>query len=536
MNQSLKSIDEKIKLLNQTDCFYDKNTTILELFEQQVRKEPEKTALIFNREEMTYRKLNEKANCLARTLRQKGVKPNAIVAVIADRSFEMMIGVFAVLKAGGAYLPIPPKTPLKRMQMIIDDSGVQITLIQQQHIQIDLGNVQILNLNDVSLYKGPADDLTVVHTPEDLAYVIFTSGSTGKPKGTMIEHHSLINRLAWMQKKYPIDRNDTLLQKTPFGFDVSVWELFWWAMTGSRLCLLAPGFEIFPQAIVDAVEKHRVSVIHFVPSMLNAFLNYLKPSNDLEKLSALKQVFASGETLTANQVRLFKQTIFKHHGTKLTNLYGPTEATIDVSYYDCRFDTQIPLKIPIGKPIDNTKLFIASHNELQDTEEIGELCISGVGLAAGYLGRADLTQEKFVPSLLNENERMYRTGDLAKILTNGNIEYHGRIDNQVKINGLRIELEEIEVVLSSHPGIDQCAAVIENKEGELPRMAAFYSLIGHPDHEPVGTKDFIAYLKDFLPEYMVPNLFCELVKFPLNQNGKIDRKALAVRLREQYIN
>ncbi|WP_273479177.1 amino acid adenylation domain-containing protein, partial [Acetivibrio straminisolvens] len=364
-----------------------------------------------------------------------------------------------------------------------------------------------------------------VNDARSLAYVIYTSGSTGKPKGAMIEHYSVINRLGWMQRKYPIGKEDTILQKTPYTFDVSVWELFWWFFEGSKVCFLEPGGEKDPGVIIDEVERSGITTMHFVPSMLNMFLEYLEEGTGLERISSLRQVFASGEALGTKQVARFNRLLGKRHGTRLINLYGPTEATVDVSYFDCPLDEDIDL-VPIGKPIDNIRLYIVDkYNNLQPVGIPGELCIAGDGVGRGYLNRPELTKEKFVQNPFTEFENgmgsgdtdtafrgvMYRTGDLARWLSDGNIEYLGRIDHQVKVRGFRIEPGEIEEELLKHKDIKE-AVVMARKDADGGNYLCAY-ITGDREIAPSELRE---HLTKSLPEYMVPSYFIRLDKMPLS--------------------
>lgn len=510
-----------IHKVNDTEAEYPRNNTIHELFEKQVEKNPDNIAAIFGNEHLTYRELNIKSNQLAWLLRKKGVRRNQIVGIMVNRSMEMLIGIFGILKAGGAYLPISPDNPDKRIEYMLSDSGINILLTQSKFShKCSTFKLDIINLEDKSIYDGLGNNIPGASSPNDLIYVIYTSGSTGKPKGVMIEHHSVVNRLIWMQEKYPIGENDTILQKTPFVFDVSVWELFWWSITGSRVCFLQPGFEKFPQAIIEEVEKSNITVLHFVPSMLNSFLNYVDGTEEVKRLKSLKQIFASGEELTVSHVKKFNRIIRSEVMAKLTNLYGPTEATVDVTYYDCPIDENIE-KIPIGKPIKNIKAYIFRDSKLLPVGEIGELCISGEGLARGYLNNPELTKEKFVDNPVLKSQKMYRTGDLAMFLPDGNIEFKGRKDYQIKLRGLRIELGEIESIINEYKDVDQCAVIVKNKNSLNPAIVAF--IVKRADFE---IKDFKQYLKEHLPDYMVPNQYIFLDEMPLTTNGKINRNRL----------
>jgi amino acid adenylation domain-containing protein len=378
----------------------------------------------------------------------------------------------------------------------------------------------IVDLDDAGVYRGSTANPAVVARPRDLAYVIYTSGSTGKPKGVMIEHRSLVNRLHWMQHAYPIGERDVILQKTPYTFDVSVWELFWWALTGATLCFLMPGGERFPLAIVETVRKHRVSVVHFVPSMLNVFLEYLDGKRDsVRSLATLRRVFASGEALAPSHVRKFNDIVAAAAGARLTNLYGPTEATVDVSYFDCPADDGVGV-VPIGRPIHNTRFYVMADSHQTPIGEPGELCIAGVGLARGYLNNPALTDEKFVVDPV-AGERIYRTGDVARWLPDGNIEYLGRNDFQVKIRGLRIELGEIENTIRAYPGIVDCVAVVRRCSETVILIVAYVVCRGDIDIGVLKRN-----LARVLPDYMIPNQFVQIDEMPLTSSGKADRKAL----------
>ncbi len=479
----LKDIDitsqaEKKQILesfNDTYAHYPLNKTVHELFEEQVEKTPDNVAVIFEDNKLTYKELNQKSNQLARELRNRGVRADSIVGIMVERSLEMVVGIMGILKAGGAYLPISPDYPPDRIEYILEDSGAKLLLTQTK--LADRVNIKdLIDLEEENIYKAAVENLDNISTSTNLAYVIYTSGSTGKPKGTMIEHHSLINRLKWMQKQYPLCQKDVILQKTTYTFDVSVWELIWWSLEGAAVCMLSQGAEKDPQEIVKAIEKHNITVMHFVPSMLNMFLEHLKINGELSRLKSLRQVFASGEALTLHQVEMFNRLINKNCGTLLANLYGPTEAAIDVSYFDCTIDKELD-KVPIGKPIDNIKLYIVDkNNKLQPVGVSGELCIAGVGLARGYLNRPELTAEKFVNNPFEEGTRMYKTGDLAKWLPDGNIEFLGRIDDQVKIRGFRIELGEVENALNKCPYIKDSVIIHRKDNFGVGYLAAYIAV------------------------------------------------------------
>ena len=364
--------------------------------------------------------------------------------------------------------------------------------------------------------------VTNINSEKDLAYVIYTSGSTGIPKGTMIEHKSLINRLSWMQKSYSISEDDIILQKTPYTFDVSLWELFWWSFTGASVKMIKNGDEKDPNEIVNLIYENSVTTIHFVPSMLNVFLDYIE--NDIElcrKVSSLKRVFASGEALKTNSVIKFKKLLYDSNNIELINLYGPTEATVDVSYFDCFEDNELK-SVPIGKPIDNIKLYVLDRNlQLQPVGVPGELCISGIGLSRGYLNREDLTESKFIENPFIKGEKIYKTGDLARWQQDGNIEYLGRIDFQVKIRGLRIELGEVESALLSIDEINE-AVVIANED--LSGDKSLYSFF--TSNKKLSIDKLKNVLENTLLKYMIPSYFYQIDEIPLTSNGKVNRKKL----------
>ncbi|WP_068774945.1 non-ribosomal peptide synthetase [Paenibacillus sp. FJAT-26967] len=532
---------------NDTSASFPQEETLHGRFEKQAAKTPDNTAVWFENQHLSYRELNERSNRLARTLRAEGVGPDQPVGILLQRSLEMIVGIYAILKAGGAYVPIDPDYPQERIRFTLEDSGANLLLTQahlaEQAGQSFDGKVLVLDEAAIHTSSDPSDaagtkesvyhtdgsDLEPLSGPNHAAYVIYTSGSTGRPKGVVVEHRSVINRIMWMHDRYGLSARDTILQKTAFTFDVSVWELFWWSMVGSKVCLLPVGGEKNPEQIVEAIERGRVSTMHFVPAMLHAFTEYLEqlpPEIVQTKLGTLRHVFASGEALPPQHVARFQRLLSAIGGTKLINLYGPTEATVDVSYFDCEPTEEYPV-IPIGKPIQNIRLYILKEGteQLQPLGVAGELCISGVGVARGYLNRPELTAEKFTANPFTGGEegfeRMYRTGDLARWMPDGNIEYLGRIDHQVKIRGYRIELGEIEAQMLAVDGIQEAVVTAwESKDGSKNLCAYLVAA------EPLGLPELRKALQPKLPGYMIPAYMVQLERMPLSINGKIDRKAL----------
>ncbi|WJM11232.1 amino acid adenylation domain-containing protein [Paenibacillus sp. PK1-4R] len=516
----LVTLEEKQQLhaFNDTAAKYPREATIHGLFEAQVEKTPDAVAVVYGDQQLTYAELNTRANQLAWTLREHGVGAECIVAIMAERSLELMVGLYGILKAGGAYLPIDPSLPAERIGYMLRDSGTAVLLLDpgQDPCGFEGAVVELAPQGQTQSESNPP----LEQDSDSLAYVIYTSGTTGNPKGVMIEHRSVINRLQWMQHRYPIGEQGVILQKTPITFDVSVWELFWWGMTGARVCLLPPQGEKDPVILAETIERHGVTVMHFVPSMLSVFLEQAGDAFNREQLGSLRRVFASGEALKPQQVTGFYKLMEGSEAT-LHNLYGPTEATVDVTYYDSA-STFAEGVVPIGKPIANTQLYIVNdHRQLQPMGVAGELCIAGEGLARGYLNQPELTAEKFVDNPFEPGTKMYRTGDLARWLPDGNLEYLGRIDHQVKIRGYRIECGEIEVQLLTHVHIREAVVVArEDEQGQTYLCAYLVS------DEVVPVAELRDHLAAQLLDYMIPSYFVELENIPLSNNGKVDRKAL----------
>ena len=519
---------ERIARFNRTGHAFPDRVTLHGLIEAQVLRDGSATAVIcehdktFGTAALTYAQLNAKANQVAHLLRASGVGPGSIIGLLVERSFSMMIGLLGILKAGGAYLPIATDNPPDRIRYLLQDAGVRILLTQQKTSDFVSFDGKIINLENPGTYEGPAANPSALAQSDDLAYVIYTSGSTGRPKGVMIEHRCVVNRLHWMQSAYPITSDDIILQKTPYYFDVSVWELLWWAMTGAKLCLLRPGGEKIPMVLLDTIRRQHVTVLHLVPSMLNVFLEYLdgRDAATFAGLASLRRVFASGEALMPAHVRKFNDLLGSKSGAKLTNLYGPTEATVDVTWFDCPAGNDFD-RIPIGRPIYNTQLHIIKDGRAAPIGEPGELCIAGIGLARGYLNNPALTAEKFTDNPLNPGERIYRTGDIARWLPDGNVEYLGREDHQVKIRGLRIELGEIENTIREFSGVADCVVTVKRYSENVILIVAYLV-----ERTPLDLSLLKNHLKERLPEYMVPSHFELIPEIPLTATGKANRNAL----------
>ncbi|WP_436866196.1 non-ribosomal peptide synthase/polyketide synthase [Bacillus fungorum] len=497
----------------------DAPDTLAVHFETRVAQSPDAVALIYGNRQLTYREVNKLANQLAYHLRERGVEANQLVGIMAERSLEMVIGIFAILKAGGAYLPIDPHLPEERIQYMLKDSGVKLLLTQeiwQKHVAFA---GEVLNLEDEKLYQGDATDLKPLSKLNDLAYVIYTSGSTGKPKGVMVTQRNVLHILYALEQLYPFNESDVYLLKTPFTFDVSVSELFGWIQGGGKLAILEPQAEKDPVRLFEAIKDYQVTHVNFVPSMLHSFLESLKDKLP-RKLPALRYVFSAGEALKKETVKTFFELF---EGVRLENLYGPTEITIYASHFSVE-EMQRESSIPIGKPLPNTKAYVVDENlQLQPLGVPGELCISGLGVTKGYLNREGLTEEKFVPVPWAVDERMYRTGDLVRWLPNGDLEYLGRMDDQVKLRGFRIELGEIQATLESHAAVRESVVVVREDQLQDQRLVAY--IVVQPN-QALATSELRHFLKRKLPEYMVPSVFVTLDEMPLSPSGKVDRKAL----------
>ncbi|MBF0813751.1 non-ribosomal peptide synthase/polyketide synthase [Staphylococcus saprophyticus] len=515
---------EEAKIFNEfndTAVPFNNTKTFVEIFEAQVAKTPNEIAITYEGESLTYAMLNAKANQLANYLRIEGVQPNTLVGLMTNRRLEMMIGIYGILKAGGAYVPIDPNYPSDRINYILGDSQPNVLLTDQTlDATIDF-NKAVLNLTDDSVVETQStDNLSKVTDVKDLMYVIYTSGTTGKPKGVMVPYKGVMNRLHWMIDKYYINNEDTILFKTPFTFDVSVWEIFGPTMVGGQAILLPSGEESNPEKITSLIDHHNITMVHFVPSMLGVFIDFIKSTNRVEYIATVNYVLASGEALKAEQVNQFNALIGEPNNSLLIDLYGPTEASIEVIYYPCAPGETYD-KIPIGRPIANIQAYIMNEDEsLMGIGVPGELCIGGVGVTKGYLNRPDLTDEKFIDNPFGEG-KLYRTGDLAKWSTTGNVEYLGRIDEQVKIRGYRIELGEIESLLRQINLISDVAVVAKPMAGEELAICAYLV-----SDESIDFDEIKSQLNQNLPDYMVPTYMTQIDILPVTSNGKLDKKQL----------
>ncbi|MGC5567305.1 amino acid adenylation domain-containing protein, partial [Streptomyces sp. FR-108] len=501
--------------------------TLPELFEAQAARTPDATAVVFEGTEVTYADLNARANRLARLLIDRGVGPESPVAVMMHRSVDLVVALLAVVKAGGAYVPVDPDYPAVRVAHVLSDARPRLVLTSTDLIsRLSGGEVPRLAVDDprsLTALQGfddtdPTDpERRAALLPAHPAYVIYTSGSTGQPKGVAVPHAGIVNWLTWLQGTYHLTASDRVLQKTPFGFDVSVREFFWPLLQGATMVVAKPSGHRDPGYLAELIQRDHVTIAHFVPSLLQVFLR--EPA--AVACTGLRAVFCSGEALAGDVVRQFRNVL----DIPLHNLYGPTEASVEVTARTCDSHTD-DNGVPIGRPIWNTQVYVLDPALRPVPVGVaGELYLAGVGLARGYLGRPGLTSERFVANPFGgSGGRMYRTGDLARWNTDGELEYLGRTDDQVKVRGFRIELGEVEAGLLAHPSVAQAAVMVrEDRPGDK-------RLVGYvvPASGPEGLDNAVIrrYLQGVLPEYMVPSVLVVLDALPLTVNGKLNRGAL----------
>jgi amino acid adenylation domain-containing protein len=519
LNQlNLLTDEERNKILrtwNSTQKHYPKSFCIHELFEQQVLKTPNNIAVVFEGEQLTYSQLNEEANQLAHYLKEKIITSNVTIGICIERSLEMIIGILAIIKAGCIYVPLDPEYPQERLNFMIEDSNIA-ALLTQNHLKPKLSNYQglIITLDEDKYLWSEAnkENLSPQLELNDNLYIIYTSGTTGKPKGVIVTHRGACNHLHWRHNYFPLTTSDKVLQKASLNFDDSFWEIFEPLTIGAQLILAPPYQHAEIQYLINTIIKNKVTTLCLVPSLLQVFLENPHAS----KCTTLKRVTTGGERLSVKVQEKFFQVL----NADLYNGYGATETTIAVCYWKCQ-PNQAYSTVPIGKPINNTQVYILnSHLQPLPVGITGELYIAGDGLARGYLNRPDLTAQKFINNPFGDGQ-LYKTGDLARYLPDGNIEFIGRIDEQIKIRGFRVELGEIENNLLEHSNIKETVVVaLENEQGEKYLVAYLIT------NESLKITEIRDYLTQKLPNYMLPSAFVFLDEFPLTPNGKIDKKAL----------
>ncbi len=512
---SLISQSEQYDLTNKfssVDVVYPKNKTIYRLFEEQVKKTPNKIAIRCKSEELTYYELNRKANQLARFLKKNGVKPDTVTALYTVHSIETVIGILAVIKAGGAYLPIDTDNPVERLQFILQDSGAHILLANCAiPASLDYGGL-IVNLNEDSLYCGDGLDLEIDNRPNDLVYIIYTSGSTGKPKGTMIEHRGLVNYISWSRKVYVKEENEVFPLYSSIAFDLTVTSVFTPLICGASIEVYRDDMDEY--VLFRILREKKATIIKCTP----AHLALIKDMDN--RSSSIKRFIVGGENLRTDIAKSIEESFGGN--VEIYNEYGPTETVVGcmIHKFDSKKDTDN--SVPIGIPVDNVQIYLLDQNLSPVPVDMeGELYISGDGVSRGYLHREDLTQKHFINNPFRLGSKMYKSGDTAKILYSGEIEYIGRADQQVKIRGYRIELVEIEKCLVNYKDIKE-AVVINRKDSLANDCICAYIVVQNSIHE----SHLRTYLAENLPKYMLPSFIIKLDSIPLTTNGKVNLSVL----------
>jgi amino acid adenylation domain-containing protein len=505
---------------NNTQRDYPKDACVHQLVEAQVERTPDAVAVVFEGEQLTYRELNRRANQWAHYLKNQGVGPEVLVGIFVERSLEMIVGLLGILKAGGAYVPLDPAYPKDRLAFMMEDAQVTVLLTQQRLVEClpeHRAKVVCLDTDGEAFAQENEENPVCGVTADHLAYVIYTSGSTGHPKGVMIPHRGVCNFLFWRQEYFPLSEEDRLLQNTSMSFDDSVWQIFEPLMVGARLILARPSGEQDSAYLIRLICDQSITAACFVPSMLQVFLE--EPG--VEQCTCLRRVSTGGEVLSPQ----LQERFFSRFTSNLYNGYGPTEATVAVTYWTCQRGDHRRV-IPIGRPIANTQIYILDRYLNPVPIGVpGELYIGGVGLARGYLQRPELTAEKFVPHPFCDEPgtRLYKTGDLARYLDDGNIEFLGRLDHQVKIRGFRMELGEMESVLQQHPAVREAVVIAREDQPGDKRLVAYVVSSQQP---PPTIHELRRFLRETLPEYMMPSTFVILDALPLTPIGKVDRQVL----------
>ena len=514
---------------NNTQADYPLEQCFPQLFEQQVESTPDAIAVVFGDKQLTYQQLNTRANRWARHLVELGVGAEIIVALMCDRNIDFLTAMLAVFKAGGAYLPFNPDHPVERIQQVLSQSQVPLLLVEQKWESMISPIVegletkpQLLYLKDLDRVEGMTENLPIRCTPDSLAYVIYTSGSTGTPKGAMLEHRGMLNHLYAKISDLELTEKDIVAQTATQTFDISIWQFLVALLVGSKVEIIPTEIVADPAQLVSLVEHREISILEIVPSLLRMILQQIEDGGKPPKLYGLRWLLLTGEVLSP---QLCRQWLEYYPSIPMLNAYGPTECSDDVTHYliDSSPAPEV-LNLPIGRPIANTQLYILDR-QLQPLPigVAGELYVGGAGVGRGYLNAPELTQQAFMPSPLSRSadERLYKTGDRARYLPDGNIEFLGRIDYQVKIRGFRIELGEIEAVLHQHPQVRE-ATVIAREDRLGNQYLAAYAVVS----PGTATSDLRNFLKQKLPDYMVPGACVLLDAIPLTPNGKVDRNAL----------
>lgn len=506
---------------NNTTDEYSYQMTVHEIFEQKVKENPSENAIVYKEMTLTYSELDARANQLARTLRKKGVQRNSVVGLIAEPSLEMVIGVLGVLKAGGAFLPIDPTLPISRIKYFLRDSDCQLVLVRNNMKERFTFEQEVIRLGDEINCKEDGCHLESINQPEDLAYVIYTSGTTGNPKGVMVEHKNIVNQLIGLIRKLKFNQEMNHLLLAKITFDVSVQQILLPILSGGRLYIPEKELIVEPRNMWNFIERNKINVLGAVPTHLKVLIDNIVTSQ------SLKYVLVAGEVFTNSLYNQLKSTV---NAEMIINLYGPTETTIFSTYYICHKNEESS-SIPIGKPLSNYRAYILNQDYYPVPIGVtGELYIAGAGVVRGYINKSDLTDEKFISDPFIPGEKMYKTGDLTRWLPNGDIEYIGRIDHQVKVKGVRVEPDEIKNHILNHKSIENAIVVAKQNQSNESYLCAY--LIANQE---VTSTELRNYLGNKLPEYMIPSHFVQLESMPLTNNDKVDVRALQERDDENYI-
>ena len=530
------SASERAQLLNkfnQPFAQYPQDKSVQQLFEEQVERTPDKVALVFESEQLTYGELNQKANVIAHKLRDLGVKPGDFVGIITERSLEMVIGIYGIIKSGSAYVPIDPSYPKERINYMLEDCQPKAILMDQQskgEKSLEEFLVPVIDLSDTEVWTGAVANPTNVNQGSDLLYCIYTSGTTGKPKGVMIEHRNVVSLLKNDKFQFDFNENDVWSMFHSYAFDFSVWEMFGATLNGDKLIIIPPAVALDSRLFLEYIEEYQISVLNQVPAAFDNLMLVEHESRKVNQMQSVRYLIFGGEALKPQKLQSWRQ---KYPAVTIVNMYGITEITVHATYREIT-DLEIERGISdIGKAIPTLQLYILNNGNLCGIGIPGELHIAGAGLARGYLNQPELTAAKFIDHPLEVGGRLYKTGDLARLLPDGNVEFLGRIDHQVKIRGFRIELGEIENQILKLSDVTE-AVVTVGKDGLGDQFLCAYFVCA----AAVSVNELRRHLSVMLPDYMIPAHFVRLEKLPLTPNGKIDRKALpepVTRPEQEYV-
>jgi amino acid adenylation domain-containing protein len=513
-------MDRLLELANGNDVALPANENILTLFERQVERTPENTAIVYKERSLSYKMLNGKANTLSKKLSSLGIKPGVLIPVIADKCFELPLALLAIMKCEAAFVPVDVEWPVERINSLIVDLDPPFVIttpaadtldLLPQYLRVPVKQEQLL-----------PDSVNPKHalSPGSLIYGFFTSGTTGKPKCALNKHIGLLNRFLYMNKAYSCKENDSILLNSKPVFDPSVWQMFWPLINGAKVVIPSSSGSLNLHELVECIGKHKITITDFVPSIFALFTDYIEINKELvNEISSLRQLLIGGESMNSKVIRRFRALLPQ---VGVTNTFGPTEASIGTIFYEV--GDQFPEQIPIGMPIDNVKVVLLNEaKEMVPFGEIGEVYLGGICLGAGYFNMPEKSGEAFIQNPIGQvnSSQLYRTGDLAFYLDDGNLQFVGRKDDQLKINGMRIEGEEIEKNMLRFAGIKEAVVIGETDAAGSKYLVGFFT--GNSIIDGANVKSF---LKDVLPEYLVPQYILQLEDFPLNSNGKVDRKKL----------